>query len=215
VNPESMGPEYAPEWLWQETDVKVEKLTDGIKLCLSNSQNFLMEADILMGNKHFRHCIGLLELAMEEMGKAQHIVDVFEDSIVAGVKTTSLVKGVFKRHAHKLAFTPKPFVRSYSRQEKDLRQRFYSSGPELREKSFYVDFAQGQWVWGTPELERKDTITFLIREMQIDCEFIEGRMKNALTVRETVEKHGFDDKRTQESMRKYFGRLTSSKQASE
>jgi len=154
----------------EEIDIGVDELPNGIKMCLSNSQDFLIEAEILAEKEHYRHSIGLVELAQEEMGKAQHFLDVFEDAIVSGNRRASLVKKTFSKHLVKLAFTPKPWVLSYSEKEKDLRSQFYSSGPTLRERSFYVDLQQGQWLWGNPELEQEEAIQFLVKELRTDCE---------------------------------------------
>jgi len=207
----------ALSWLMEEIDVKVDDLPNGIRMCLSNSRDFLANAEILAERRHFRHCIGLIELAQEEMGKAQHFLDVFEDAILSGKRTASLAKRTFTKHLVKLAFTPKPWVLSpwvlsYSDKEYDLRSRFYSSGPILRERSFYVDLKQGQWLWGNPELEQEETTSFLVKELRIDCEMIEAGLRTALTAKEMIEKHGSGDKRTREFIRKHFGRFKTTDQ---
>jgi len=196
----------APVWKMEEIDVKVDELPDGVKMCLSNSRDFLTEAEILAKKGHFRHAVGLLELGYEEMGKAQHILDAFEDATLAGRRTARLAEGMFRKHLIKLASTPQPWVISYSEKEYDLRRRFCLFGPSLREKSFYVDLRQGEWLWGNPEFEREETIAFLVKESRIDCEAMEAWLNTALIAKKMIKKYGLDDKRTQEFIRKHFGR---------
>jgi AbiV family abortive infection protein len=201
-------------------EIKVEKLVEGAQACISNARDFLIEAEMLMKNGHLRHSVGLLELGVEEMGKAAHILDAFEDATMSGEDTTWLVGGIFKRHLTKLAFTPMAWVPTRSCKDHTLRnhlRKFYSHGPNLREKSFYVDLdtsgalVGGRWLWGNPDLEKKETISFLLKGLRRDCQMLDGAMKNVLMARSMIERWGLHDKRTQEFLRNKFGMTTAQK----
>jgi len=201
-------------------EIKVEKLVEGAQACISNARDFLIEAEMLMKKGYLRHSIGLLELGVEEMGKAQHILDAFEDATISGEETAWLVEGVFKRHLTKLAFTPMAWVPTRSCKDHTLRnhlRRFYSHGPSLREKSFYVDLdvngtlVGGRGLRGNPDLEKKVMISFLSKELRRDCQMLDGAMKNVMMARSMIERWGLHDKRTQEFLRNKFGMTTAQK----
>jgi AbiV family abortive infection protein len=208
-----LNQDQPPPWLFVTQNVEVGKLADGVKTCLSNVQQFLDEAEILLNNGFLRHPIGLLELAEEEMGKAQHIVDVFEDATIAGHKRTGVTRATFRKHLAKLAFAPIPWVPSHSQRERHLRSRFASSGASIRERSFYVDYQRGRWAWGNSNLEDKKTILFLIRELRNDCRFLRAVLHNVLVVRQMIQRRGLHDQRTQDLMKKRFGRTTDTRRS--
>jgi AbiV family abortive infection protein len=163
--------------------INVNELHEGIMLCLQNARTFLEEAQILTEKKHLRHSIGLIGLAVEEMGKAHHFVDVLE---IAGMgEKPFLDVDVFRKHKVKLEYVPKPLVRE-SQKERRLRahlKRFYSEAAILRERSFYVDFKAGRWQWGNPELEKRNIVSFIVKDLRVDCDYIQARLEgeSALT----------------------------------
>jgi len=115
-------------------------------MCVSNAREFLAEAALLTANRHNRHAVGLLELAVEELGKAQHMVHCSEDATILGKKSTTMILRVTRSHQWKLLFSPKGHVASHSREERRMRNRLrrsYSAGTTLRERSFYVDHRRG------------------------------------------------------------------------
>jgi AbiV family abortive infection protein len=182
----------------------------GIRLCLSNTEDFLAEADLLSRNRHFRHSVGLLELAAEEMGKAQSIVWTLEDSLVLG-RVMTLEADIFRKHPPKLGCAPKAWVAHRPRKERKLRRllsELYGRGMRIRESSFYVDIAGMKWHWGNPDLEDEEFLAFASNELRIDCGYIEAQLKNLVKLRSKIKRYGLMDERTQQFIRQTMGEGT-------
>jgi len=182
----------------------------GIRLCLSNAEDFLAEADLLCKSRHFRHSIGLIELAAEEMGKAQHIAWTLEDSLVLG-KVMTFEASIFRKHGSKLGCVPKAWVAHRTRKERKMRRllsELYGRGVRIRESSFYVDIGEGKWHWGNPDLERKEFLAFASRELRTDCGYIDAQLKSLIKLRFKIERYGLLDERTQQFINQTMGEGT-------
>jgi len=189
------------------SEITFDDLHQGIMLCLRNARAFLEETQILAEKKHLRHSIGLLGLAVEEMGKAQHFADVLEIAAIEGEKVAALDEGVFWKHKAKLEYVPKPFLRE-SKKERRLRahlKRYYTETPALRARSFYVDFRAGRWLWGNPELEKLDIVSFIIKDLSVDCDWIQAQLYLLKRLWRKIRRYGRHDERTQNFVRKYYG----------
>jgi AbiV family abortive infection protein len=163
----------------------------------------LAEADLLRENHHFRHSIGLIELAAEEMGKAQHIVSTLEDSLVLG-KAMTLEESVFRKHRSKLEYTPKLWTAPRTRKELKMRRllsALYKFGVRIRESSFYIDIVGGKWHWGNPNLEDEEFLAFASDELRTDCGYIDAQLKNLITLRFKIRRYGLMHERTQQFIR--------------
>lgn len=198
----------------QTVEISVYATEEGIRSCLFNAREFLTEATLLSENKHNRHAVGLLELAVEELGKAQHMAHCLEDATILGEKSATITRSLIRLHKWKLRFSPKGHVRIHSREERRMRNRltrFYSAGTTLRERSFYVDYKRGRWQWGNLGLEEEKTISFVGQEVRIESEMIESQLANVLRARGMTEKFGLYDARVQRFLRKTFGKTTRQK----
>jgi len=198
----------------QTVEISVDAIEEGIRSCVFNAREFLAEATLLAENKHSRHAVGLLELAVEELGKAQHMAHCVEDATILGEKSTIITWSLIRSHKWKLRFSPKGYVGTHSREERRMRnrlRRFYSEGTTLRERSFYVDYKRGRWQWGNLGLEEEKTISFVAQEVRIESEMIESELANVLRARDMTEKFGLYDTRVQRFLRKTFGKTTRQK----
>jgi hypothetical protein len=109
-----------------------------------------------------------------------------------------------------LEYVPKASVRE-SQKQRRLRthlKRFYSETPVLRERSFYVDFKAGHWQWGNPELEKLNIVSFIIKELRLDCDYIEAQLKLVRVLWQKIRRYGRHDDRTQNFMKKHYGTTT-------
>lgn len=170
----------------------------------------MAEADLLRKNRHFRHSIGLMELAAEEMGKAQHIVDTLEDSLVLG-KVMTLDPSIFRKHRSKLEYMPKGWWAPRTREERKMRRllsELYEFGVRIRECSFYIDIAEGKWHWGNPDLEDEEFLAFASHELRADCGYIYALLRNLITLRSNINRYGLLDERTQQFIRQTMGEGT-------
>ena len=185
--------------------ISVHELCRGIMLCLQNARTFLEEAQILTEKNHLRHSIGLIGLAVEEMGKANHLVDVLE---IAGIGDRPFFDwSIFRKHPAKLEYVPKPFLRGESQKDRRLRdhlRRFYSETPILRQRSFYVDLKKGHWLWGNPELEKVNIVTFIIKDLRVDCDYIQALLDRVKVLWRRIDRYGRDDDRVRDFLRKHF-----------
>jgi AbiV family abortive infection protein len=151
----------------------LDKVNEGIELCLQNAFQYIEEAELLLGKGRGNHALGLLVLAAEEAGKAKLLL-IKRD---AARSTSEFINYVQFAPENK---KPNPF---YSHKEKlnaiavdiaideviawlkghekapasDYVVTFINAVTKLREAVFYVDYdmQSKDWLWITKVDDKK------------------------------------------------------------
>jgi len=157
----------------------LDKVDEGIELCLDNAFQYLEEAELLLQKGNSNHALGLLVLAAEEAGKAKMLLTKRK---IAKERKFNYVNFEpsegFYDHEIKIRQialdVAKDETIAYLKGSKqklpasDYVVTLIDAGTRLREATFYIDFdtKSKDWVWLTKANVDDQKLSHLIRNIR-------------------------------------------------
>ena len=168
----------------------LDKVNEGIKLCLANAFQYVEEAELLLQKGNGNHALGLLVLAAEEAGKAKMLLNKRDNA-----KKSKFIDYVnfessegFYNHETKLKQIALDIamdeVIAYLKGSKqkppasDYVMTLIDAGTRLREATFYVDFDKKSkdWVWLTKANIDAQKLSHLIKDVREAINYLRKRV---------------------------------------
>lgn len=168
--------------------IPIEKVNEGVELCLKNSHLYIKEAKLLL-KKSSPHAVGLLVLATEEAGKAKMLLRKRDIAIERGLKYVNFEpKDGFYNHKVKLNSASLDVMRdemfAWLKKEKlhpaaDYAASIIELGTKWRESTFYVDFDNQSKEWTLVEKYDKVKLLHVTEDLERTIKTLEAQIEGS------------------------------------
>lgn len=166
--------------------IPIEKVNEGVELCLKNSHLYIKEAKLLL-KKSSPHAVGLLVLATEEAGKAKMLLRKRDIAIERKIKYVNFEpKDGFYNHEVKLNSVSLDVMQdevfAWLKREKWHPAAGYAVslidlGTKWRESTFYVDFDNQRKEWTLVEKYDKEKLCHVIEDLKRTVKTLEAQIE--------------------------------------